>query len=317
MTEELFQRLNRFFKPQEVDAMIEWADNKAHSILDLSSVNYPQQLANIVRPPKFLFVKGQVASLFQPQIAMVGSRYPTPTGLDTAYAFARDLTEQGYVITSGLALGIDAMSHRGALDAAGQTIAVLGSGIENIYPKQHLRLAAEIAEQGAVISEFPIYAAPKAHHFPIRNRIISGLSLGVLVAEAKLKSGSLITTRYALEQGREVFAIPGSIHNPMAKGCHHLLRQGACLVQTTADILQELPPAPVEAKLGKKSIPDICCLDKDKQKLVKCVGYEATSVDILIKRSEFPAHLVNSLLVELELAGFIHTVPGGYMRNSS
>jgi DNA processing protein len=240
-SEQLYQALRTAFDTETADYSLQWSKHAAHHILVPTHPAYPTLLKEISNPPKFLFVQGNVDLLNRAQIAIVGGRYPTEQGASTAYAFAQELAAHGYVITSGLALGIDGASHRGALQG-GKTIAVLGSGIQQMYPKQHTDLAAQIAQCGALVSEYPLQTKPKAYHFPQRNRIISGLSLGVLVAEAKLKSGSLITANLALEQGREVFAIPGSIHNTLAKGCHHLLRQGACLVEKTTDILNELPP---------------------------------------------------------------------------
>ncbi len=232
---------NYFYEPNSkmVDEHLQWlASSKYHHIIRLGSPDYPKQLSEIPKPPEILFVSGSIEVLHQPQVAIVGSRNASPIGLETAYSFANELSKAGLVITSGMALGIDGAAHRGALEAHYPTIAVLGTGIDTIYPLRHTTLAEQITKQGAIISEFPLKTTPSPANFPRRNRIISGLSLGTLVVEASTKSGSLITARLAAEQGREVFAIPGSIHNPRAKGCHQLINQGAKLVENIEDILQ-------------------------------------------------------------------------------
>jgi len=252
-----------------------------------------------------------------PQLAMVGSRNGTGQGLAMATSFAQYLAQHGIAITSGLARGIDAASHRGALTAHGKTIAVLGSGIEDIHPKQNRPLAEEIRHHGAIISEFPIHEQARAAYFPKRNRIVSGLSLGVLVVEAAKRSGSLITARLAGEQGREVFAIPGSIHSPVARGCHRLIRQGATLVETAQDIITELGPLLGglinlnENNSVNLPINDLAPNDKN---LLECIGFEPTLVDQIIQRSGMNATAVTSKLTELEIAGFIRGVAGGYIK---
>src|ERR1700722_15591667 len=217
-----------------------WVESERVSLIDAAGPLYPPQLAQVAGAPALLYVKGDARCLATSQLAMVGSRNPTLPGERTARAFASHLCGAGLTITSGLAIGIDAASHEGALHSGGATIAVLGTGIDVVYPRQHRTLAARIAEHGALVSEYPPGSAPIRANFPRRNRIISGLCLGTLVVEAARHSGSLITARLALEQGREVFAIPGSIHNPLARGCHALIRSGAKLVECAADILQEL-----------------------------------------------------------------------------
>ncbi|RJG12702.1 DNA-protecting protein DprA [Pseudomonas cavernicola] len=231
-------------------ATLAWLEQPGQHLLMWDDLHYPALLAELADAPPLLFVAGDPGILEQPQLAMVGSRRASKPGLDTAQAFARSLAGGGFVITSGLALGIDGAAHQGALDVGGKTVAVLGTGLERLYPQRHLRLAAAIREQaGALVSEFPLDCPPQASNFPRRNRIISGLSLGVLVVEASPSSGSLITARLALEQGREVYAIPGSIHHPGARGCHQLIRDGAILVENVEHILealrgwQVLPPA--------------------------------------------------------------------------
>ncbi|WP_068828801.1 DNA-processing protein DprA [Pseudomonas sp. BMS12] len=222
-------------------AALRWLEQPGQSLLMWDDLNYPGLLAELSDAPPLLFVAGDPALLERPQLAMVGSRRASRPGLDTAQAFARSLAGGGFVITSGLALGIDGAAHNGALDIGGGTVAVLGTGLQHLYPARHVGLAARIVEQGgALVSELPLDSPPQASNFPRRNRIISGLSLGVLVVEASPSSGSLITARLAVEQGREVYAIPGSIHHPGARGCHQLIREGATLVESVEDILQAL-----------------------------------------------------------------------------
>lgn len=222
-------------------AAMAWLERPGQHLLMWDDQNYPALLAEISDPPPLLFVAGNPSILDRPQLGMVGSRRASRPGMDTAAAFARSLAGAGFVITSGLALGIDGAAHQGALDVGGATIGVLGTGLEKLYPQRHRHLAASMVEQGsAVVSEFPLDAGPQPQNFPRRNRIISGLSLGVLVVEASVASGSLITARLAAEQGREVYAIPGSIHHPGARGCHQLIRDGAVLVETVEHILEAL-----------------------------------------------------------------------------
>ena len=244
---------------------------------------------------------------------------PTPSGLMNAEHFAHALALSGFTITSGLALGIDGAGHRGALAANGSTIAVAGTGLHHVYPSSHQPLAEEIIlNQGAIISEFPLSVPPQPANFPRRNRIIGALSIGTLVVEAALKSGSLITARYALEQGREVFAIPGSIHHPLSRGCHYLIRQGAKLVETVADVLEELTAwkTPV---LQTEPANMACTASQDTSQagdgsLLPQIGYEITSLDVIILRSGLTASEVSSMLLVLELSGYIKAVPGGYVR---
>lgn len=226
---------------KSVEFCLRWLDKPERYILHWGDSRYPLLLREISSPPPILFVIGELSLLQQQQLAIVGARLPTPTGLEIAYQFASELSKQGFVITSGLARGIDAAAHQGALVTLGRTIAVLGSGLDNIYPVCHQSLAKGILEKGgALLSEFFPNAPPKAEHFPRRNRIISGLSLGVIVIEAALRSGSLITARYAIEQGREVFAVPGSIRNRLSQGCHGLLKEGATLIESCEDVIQGL-----------------------------------------------------------------------------
>jgi DNA processing protein len=303
---------NPDWKSVEKDLL--WAEEAGNFIVSSQDPCYPVLLREATGSPPLLFVKGPREILLTKQIAIVGSRNPTPLGLESAYQFAKDLVKNHFTVTSGLALGIDAASHEGALDSNGLTIAVMGTGHDTIYPARHKNLAKKILEKGgALVSEFPPGMPPKAENFPRRNRIISGLSLGVLVVEAALQSGSLITARYANEQGREVFAIPGSIHNPLAKGCHAIIRQGAKLVETSQDILEEL--GALDAVVSAENKPDpLSLLDQDYKKLVECVGFEATSLDTIIARSGFSVERVASMLSFLELKACVSALSGGYVR---
>jgi DNA processing protein len=346
---ELVKLLEKYSTPQEaikyalvepdwhsVEQDLQWATQPNHLILTSSMFDYPKHLREITAAPPLLFVDGDAALLKHLQIAMVGSRNPTPGGADSAYHFAKFFAANGFVVTSGLALGIDAACHEGALAAKGKTIAVMGTGPDQIYPKRHQGLARKIAENGAVITEFPLGVKALAHHFPRRNRIISGLSAGVLVIEAAYGSGSLITARYALEQNREVFAIPGSIHNPLARGCHHLIKQGAKLVETAQDVVEELQlsHAGISTHVSSSSrdchgrlrglamtdqpdpLSDIAMMEPNRTKIINCLGYETTSIDLLVERSGLTADQVSSILLLLELEGKIASVPGGYCRVS-
>lgn len=267
-------------------------------------------LKEISSPPPVLFVRGNPEILSLPQIAIVGSRNPSKLGLETATNFAKDLTHHGYIITSGLALGIDAASHQGALQGHGLTIAVAGTGLDRIYPARHKQLALDIIENGAIISEFPPGTKAKANHFPRRNRIISGLSMGLLVVEAAKQSGSLITARLALEQNREVFAIPGSIHNPLARGCNALIRQGAKLVETSTDILEELGQYNQAHKITETESKQTT-LDLEQQTILNLVMYNPTSIDNLVENSGQPVEIISSILLTLELQGYIESAAGG------
>jgi DNA processing protein len=259
-------------------------------------------------------VRGNIALLTLPQIAIVGSRNPSTSGKQTAFEFAKSLSHCGFVITSGLALGIDAASHEGALSVGGFTIAVAGTGLDRVYPARHKDLATEIVNKGAMVSEFPPGTTAKANHFPRRNRIISGLSQGLLVVEAAKQSGSLITARMALEQNREVFAIPGSIHNPLARGCNALIREGAKLVETTQDILEELNQYnQQDTELSVTPMQSI--LDLAQQTLLNRVLFSPTSIDDLVAESGEPVETLSSMLLILELQGYLEATAGGcYVR---
>ncbi|MGB5834320.1 MAG: DNA-processing protein DprA [Thiohalocapsa sp.] len=306
---------------RSIDRALNWAARDESAILTLDHPDYPPQLAALDAPPPVLFVRGDPTLLAEPQIAIVGSRNPTRGGIDTSREFANYLASLGLTITSGLAIGIDGAAHTGALES-GRTVAVLGTGPDRVYPAEHRDLAREIAATGALVTEFLPGTGPQARHFPRRNRLISGLSLGTLVVEAAPGSGSLITARYAVEQGREVFAVPGSIHNPLARGCHGLIRQGAKLVDSADQILEELGPQlrslVVEAPslnvqeitlLDEAEAPD--SIDPDYRLLLGCMGYDPLAPDELIARSGLSAQAVSSMLLLLELQGHVSSHPGG------
>jgi len=293
-----------------VEQDLRWLEQPGHLAVTLADSCYPPQLKEIADPPPLLFIRGNPDILALPQIAIVGSRNPSNLGVDTAAEFAKALAREGFVITSGLALGIDAAGHKGALQVQGYTIAVAGTGLDRVYPARHRALATEIVNHGAMISEFPPGTGAKADHFPRRNRIISGLCVGLLVVEAAKQSGSLITARMALEQNREVFAIPGSIHNPLARGCNALIREGAKLVETARDILEEL-------NLYNHKDEDIftelrqTTLDLEQQTLLNLIMFSPTSVDSLVENTGLPVEVISSMLLVLELQGYVESVSGG------
>ncbi len=300
-------------RQQACDTLARAADAGVQ-ILCLEDDDYPPLLAEISSPPALLYLRGQRQALAAPALAMVGSRHPTPAGRDTARHFSRELARAGFAVASGMALGIDAAAHQGALDAEGITLGVLGTGVDVIYPRGHRRLAEQIMERGALLSEMPLGEPPRRGHFPRRNRIISGLSLGVLVVEAAVASGSLITANFALEQNREVFAVPGSIHNPVSRGCHLLLRQGAALVETADDILQQLQGwAPHGAAPDRTAAPSQP-LSGLEQQLLEAIGFEATPVDTIMARVALPTGEVAAGLIRLEIKGLVQCCSGGYER---
>lgn len=300
-----------------IDRDLEWLAGDHHHLVRWGDTDYPSLLAGIDDPPLALFVAGDPAVLDSPALAIVGSRNPTSAGRENAEAFGTFLANCGLTIVSGLALGIDAAAHRGAM-RAGRTIAVCGTGLDEVYPSRHRRLAAAIADNGAVISEFPCGTASRPENFPRRNRIISGLAVGTLVVEAAIRSGSLITARLASEQGREVFAIPGSIHNPLAKGCHQLIRQGAKLVDSAEHIIEELGPLlgldTVEAERPRRESDasnDEPSLDKEYEKLLECLEDSPVHIDQLVIRSGLTPDAVSSMLLIMELRGIVESAPGG------
>ena len=301
-----------------IEADLAWARQPGNHVVPLTSPDYPDLLREIAAAPVVLFVRGEPDVLGLPQLAVVGSRNPTPAGRETAHEFAAFLARAGLVITSGLALGIDAASHRGALAAAGTTIAVCGTGTDRVYPSRHRDLAHEIATHGALVSEFPPGTPARREHFPQRNRILSGLTLGTLVVEAAERSGSLITARLAGEQGREVFAIPGSIHSPLSRGCHRLIRQGAKLVESGTDVLEELPAligaltsASPENVSGALSGGGPQPLDPEYERLLNAMEGAPVAVDQLVARTGLTPEQVSSMLLILELEGLVASAPGG------
>lgn len=300
-----------------------WLTERNIHLVDTHSEYYPPLLREIRRPPPLLYVWGDPTVLSLPQIAVVGSRSPTPGGRDNAVQFAKELAAAGVTITSGLALGIDIAAHQGTLSTNGKTIAVLGTGIDQIYPQRHFQIAQEIVEHGgAVITEFPLGVQPLPANFPQRNRIISGLSLGVLVIEAAVKSGSLITARYALQQNREVFAIPGSIHNPLSRGCHALIKDGAKLVETAQDIVDELRgflsmkwqelEDPARAAL---KVVDELVENEHEERILAELGFDPVSLDQLVERTGLGAGELMAALLTMELKGLVGNMGSGYMRS--
>ncbi len=281
-----------------------WLQDNNNHIVTLADSDYPQALLNIPDPPLLLYVKGALKLLNQPALAVVGSRSATPQGVHNAEAFAQSLSSAGLCIISGMAHGIDAAAHRGALRGQGSSIAAVGTGLDKVYPAANRELAHMLATQGTLISEFPLGTSPLAANFPRRNRIISGMSVGCLVVEASLQSGSLITARLALEQGRDVFAIPGSIHSPQSKGCHALLKQGAKLVETAQDILEEL---------GSLSVPPAFHGDEQEADslVLNQLGFDPVDVNTLSTRCNLTIAELSAMLLTLELNGRINALPGG------
>jgi DNA processing protein len=327
LAEETIQALKH---PDEalLERDMEWLSSPSHHLLTWGSDGYPPLLKDIPNPPAALYADGNPDILWQPQLAVVGSRNPTAGGKDNARDFAGELSRRGMTITSGLASGIDSVAHAAALDAGNTTVAVTGTGLDRVYPSSSRDLALRIRALGVLVSEFPPGTGARRSHFPSRNRIISGLSLGLLVIEAGLRSGTLITARMAGNQGRDVFALPGSIHNPMAKGCHRLIRDGAKLVETAEEILQELAPMAgqlaFELKrqidhqepgrtpepLDKEGVePHLT--DPDCRLLWSCLGFDPKPADVIIEQSGLTAGAVSAMLMMLELRGKVEVHPGG------
>ena len=295
-----------------VEVALEWLSQPGNRLLTLGDEAYPAALLEIPDPPVALYVKGDAALLSRPSLAVVGARNATPQGEANAESFSRALSEAGLCIVSGLALGIDAAAHRGGLAGPGSTVAVIGTGADRIYPARNAALARQIAEAGVIVSEFPLGIGPLAHNFPRRNRLIAGLAQGVLVVEAALKSGSLITARLATDCGREVFAIPGSIHSPVARGCHQLIRDGAKLVETAVDILDELRLAPREAAPQLASAPDDA--EGDEALVIGAMGHDPVDMDALVQRTNLTAEALYAILLALELDGRVSRLPGGRLQ---
>jgi DNA processing protein len=288
----------------------EWlAEGGSRHIVTLGDADYPKSLLDTADPPLLLFAQGRLELLQQPAIAIVGSRHATPQGRDNAREFAAHFSRGGLTVVSGLALGIDGAAHEGGLAGAASTIAVVGTGLDRVYPQRHLALAHRIAAEGLLLSEFPLGTPPLKPNFPLRNRIIAGLSLGTLVVEAAVESGSLITARQAAEMGREVFAIPGSIHSPQSRGCHALIKQGAKLVDAADDVLDELrlarpAPAPGTGAPAPAAAPG-------GDPVLGALGHDPVTLDALMARCGWPAARLQARLLELELEGVVARLPGG------
>jgi DNA processing protein len=296
-----------------VAADLEWLSESGTVIVLSTDPGYPPLLKETAGAPAALYVQGSVALLATRQLAIVGSRSPTPAGRSTAREFAAWFARAGLTVTSGLATGIDAASHEGALKVGGATIAVFGTGLDSVYPPANRALAERIRTHGALVSELPPGSAPLRENFPRRNRIIAGLALGTLVVEAARDSGSLITARHAVEAGREVFAIPGSIHSPLSRGCHQLLKAGAVLVEEAQDVTRELGLSFSKEQLTSAPAPggDAGELDKDYEMLLDALGFAPATIDSLVARTELPSESIASMLLILELEGRVAALPGG------
>ena len=295
-----------------VERALAWLEQSGNAIVTLADAAYPQLLLEIPDPPALLYCRGRTELLNRPALAVVGSRNATAQGADNAERFARSFSEAGLTIVSGLAQGIDAAAHRGGLAGGGSTVAVLGTGVDVAYPQANAALQADIADRGLLVSEFALSTRAFGHNFPRRNRLISGLAQGCLVIEAALASGSLITARAAAEQGREVFAVPGSIHSPLAKGCHGLIKSGAKLVESAEDVLSELAAFRRTGFASTRAPTDV---SRDaagaEEPLLACMGFDPVDVDSLCARAGLPAERVSSELLRLELAGRVSVLPGG------
>lgn len=324
---------------ERVERTSGWVSQAGNHVVTLADAAYPQALLTMPDPPPLLYVKGRLDLLQARAVAIVGSRSATPQGIEDARRFARALSDAGIAVVSGLALGIDAAAHRGALDGAASTLAVIGTGADLVYPSQHHALAHDIAERGAIVSEWPLGTPARSENFPQRNRLIAGLVRGVLIVEAAMRSGSLITARLANEMGRDVFAIPGSIHAPLSRGCHRMIKQGAKLVETPEEVLEEFgiaPAAPAPAAARKRSgaaanndrarrddAPPPATASwasaraarpnaaPDEERLLAALGHSPTTLEILASRTDLTGSTLQGLLLRLELAGQIEALPGG------
>jgi len=294
-----------------VDAALAWVEQPGNALVTLADATYPRMLLEIPDPPPLLYARGRTELLQRSALAVVGSRNATAQGAANAESFAKALSASGLTIVSGLALGIDAAAHRGGLAGPGSTIAVLGTGIDVIYPRTNAALTAQIVERGLLISEFPLGTGALASNFPRRNRLISGLAQGCLVVEAALASGSLITARSAAEQGREVFAVPGSIHSPVSKGCHALIKSGAKLVESAEDVLGELGGFRASGFASTAQSADVARASAGGTGLLEHMGHDPVDIDALCVRAGMSAEQVSSELLRLELAGRVAALPGG------
>ncbi len=292
---------------------LDWAESHHNHLVCFDDGAYPELLRQINDPPALLYASGDINLLHEPQIAIVGSRHCTPGGAQNAYDFSAQLAAAGFTITSGMALGIDSAAHRGSLDCTGKTIAVTGTGIDLTYPRQNQELARDILGHGLIVSEFTLGTHARPANFPQRNRIISGLALATLVVEAARRSGSLITARLAAEQGREVLAVPGSIHNPQSGGCHQLIRDGAAIVETPGDVTAELTGLAgfIIDQQTMISVDHDTRLDLEHGNLLELIGYDPVNCDILVQRSGLTIDKLSSMLLVLEINDFIQSAPGG------
>ena len=311
--DEIARKINHGVNIDAITPTLDWLKKDNAHVVTLADSTYPQKLLEISNPPVVLYAIGNLHWLNHPSIAMVGSRSATPQGEKNAEEFAMSLCNHGLCVVSGMALGIDGAAHRGALKSNGATIAVVGTGLDIVYPARHRDLAHKIAERGLIISEFPLGTPSKAQNFPRRNRLISGLSLGCLVVEANIDSGSLITARLSVEQGREVFAIPGSIHSPVSKGCHQLIKQGAKLVENTQDILEELKnllpsnsPYGLTERLNSKDT-----IHSEPNTVLACMGFDAINFETLLSLSGLTTEALSSMLMVLELENKVAVLTGG------
>ena len=309
---EALQALGSHAVARSVEHALAWLQQPGHAIVTLADAAYPRMLLEIADPPALLYCRGRTELLNMPALAVVGSRNATAQGANNAEQFARSFSAAGLTIVSGLAQGIDAAAHRGGLAGEGSTIAVLGTGADKPYPLANAALASEIAARGLLVSEFALGTKALAYNFPRRNRVISGLAQGCLVIEAALASGSLITARSAAEQGREVFAVPGSIHSPLSKGCHALIKSGAKLAESAEDVLSELAAFRRTGFASTRSRPDEAGnLGGADEPLLACMGFDPVDVDSLCARAGLPAEQVSADLLRLELAGRVAVLPGG------
>ena len=312
---EAIQALDSEIVGQAVKRALTWLEQPGNAIVTLADAAYPRLLLEISDPPALIYCRGRIELLSRPALALVGSRNATAQGTSNAEQFARSFSTAGLTIVSGLAQGIDAAAHRGGLAGEGSTIAVLGTGVDIVYPQSNAALAADIAERGLLLSEFPLGTKAFAYNFPRRNRLISGLAQGCLVVEAALGSGSLITARSAAEQGREVFAVPGSIHSPLSKGCHSLIKSGAKLAESAEDVLSELAAFRrtgfASTRVPAGAARNTGSTDSAGNPLLDCMGFDPVDVDSLCARAGLPAERVSAELLRLELAGLIAVLPGG------
>ena len=322
VSDDIAQKISKGVAIDVIAPTLKWLEKDNVHLITLADSTYPQKLLEISNPPAVLYAIGNLHWLNHPAIAMVGSRSATPQGEKNAEEFAKSLCEQGLCVVSGMALGIDGAAHRGALKANGATIAVVGTGLDIVYPARHRDLAHNIAERGLILSEFPLGTPSKAQNFPRRNRLISGLSLGCLVVEANIDSGSLITARLSAEQGREVFAIPGSIHSPVTKGCHQLIKQGAKLVESVQDILEEVNWVNIVNNLASKnSLPsispngltaDLSPNSPQTNTVLDLMGFDPINFEQLRSLSGLTTEALSSMLMLLELENKIKSLAGGH-----